>query len=143
MYTAKGDPVYAAEYGAGRSGTGNWKRRIRRTYFVSWSALQYVFSWIPGKSRTGGICTCADVAWDVLRLTPQQLRDPIQAVEKGGIPGLRLIPYRAVGQPGGMLLVAAMDSVVIGGQQVGRLVAFAPEKIGADESYQALAGGAL
>ena len=85
----------------------------------------------------------ADVAWDVLRLTPQQLRDPIQTVENGSIFGLRLIPYRAVGQAGGMLLAAAMDSVVFGGQQVGRLVAFAPEKIGADEAYQALAGGAL
>lgn len=85
----------------------------------------------------------ADVAWDILGLTPQQLRCPIETMTSGSITGLRLIPYRSVGQPGGMLLAAAMDSVVINGQSAGRLVAFAPENIGADEAYQALAGGVL
>jgi len=85
----------------------------------------------------------SDVAWDILGLTPQQLRTPIETMREAQIPGLRLIPYRAVGQPGGMLLAAAMDSVEIGGKRAGRLVAFAPDKLGTDEAYEALAGGVL
>lgn len=83
----------------------------------------------------------ADLAWDILGLSPQQLRDPIHTMQSAGIPGLRLVPYRAVGQPSGMLLAARMDRVTVGKQQVGRLVAFAPEKLVSDGAYQALAGG--
>ncbi len=85
----------------------------------------------------------SDVANKLLGLTREQLSSPIETVEKGIIPGLRLIPYRAVGQPHGMLLAARMDEVVIGKEPSGRLVAFAPQELGRNEGYQALAGGGL
>ena len=85
----------------------------------------------------------ADVAWDILGLTPSQLKNPIDTMQTAAISGLRLIPYRAVGQPGGMLLAVNMDAVWIDGQQAGKLVAFAPERLQMDGAYQALAGGLL
>lgn len=84
----------------------------------------------------------ADVARELLDLTDAQLADPIGTVASAGIPGLRLIPYRAVGQPGGMLLAVSMDGVTLDGRSCGRVVAFAPQKLG-NEGYQALAGGVL
>lgn len=83
----------------------------------------------------------SEVAWELLGITPQQLRSPLEAMASGKIPGLRLIPYRSVGCSTGMLLAAVMDEVVIDGQPSGKLVAFAPQTIGRTETYQALAGG--
>ena len=85
----------------------------------------------------------SDVANKLLGITREQLSSPIETVEKGIIPGLRLIPYRAVGQPNGMLLAARMDEVVIDKERAGTLVAFAPQELGRNEGYQALAGGGL
>lgn len=85
----------------------------------------------------------ADVAWDIFGLTPPQLKSPIDTMQSVAISGLRLIPYRAVGQPGGMLLAVQMDEVWIDGQLAGKLVAFAPDRLGLDGTYQALAGGVL
>ena len=85
----------------------------------------------------------ADVANKLLGLTKEQLSAPIETVEKGIISGLRLIPYRAVGQPHGMLLAARMDEVMIGKEKTGTLVAFAPQELGRNEGYQALTGGIL
>ena len=85
----------------------------------------------------------ADVAWDILGLTPVQLQDPIATMALGKIPGLRLIPYRAVGKPSGMLLAVKVDRVVIDGQRVGEVIAFAPEMFRGEGGYQALTGGAL
>lgn len=84
----------------------------------------------------------ADVAGQFLGLTEAQLCEPISTVEKGEIRGLRLIPYRAVGQPNGMLLAMKIDHVSINGQTAGNLVAFAPQTLGTGE-YQALTGGLL
>lgn len=81
-----------------------------------------------------------DVAHAPLDLTPEQLASPIETLSTK--PGLRLIPYRAVGQPGGMLLAFRPDRVRIGTETKHTLVAFAPHPIGAD-GYQALAGGIL
>lgn len=83
----------------------------------------------------------ADIAGKLLGLTPEQLSNPIETVENGSVSGLRLIPYRAVGQPGGMLLAVRMDAVIIGKEKAGTLVAFAPQVLGRNEGYQALAGG--
>ena len=83
----------------------------------------------------------AEVAWEMLGLTSQQLRSPLETVASGKIMGLRLIPYRSVGCSAGMLLAATMDEVMIDGQPSGLLVAFAPQTIGRTETYQALAGG--
>lgn len=85
----------------------------------------------------------AEIASDMLGLREEELRAPIETMERRRIPGLRLIPYRAVGQPGGMLLAVRMDEVIIGKQKCGGLVAFAPQALGRGEEYQALAGGIL
>lgn len=93
---------------------------------------------------TGGnvLVVGADVAWELLGLTDAQLAAPIETLTAARIPGLRLIPYRAVGQPGGMLLAIKIDSVRIGGKGCDPIVAFAPHKLG-NEGYQALAGGVI
>ena len=82
----------------------------------------------------------SDVA---LRLGISQtfIQDPIAALCSETLPGARLIPYRAVGQPGGMLLGLRFEKVQLNGKQISPLVAFAPQKIGSSEAYQALAGG--
>ena len=85
----------------------------------------------------------ADVAMTFLGLTEEALLNPITALEMQRICGLRLIPYRAVGQPNGMLLALRMDEVIIGKEKAGTLVAFAPQKIGTAEGYQALTGGVI
>lgn len=76
-------------------------------------------------------------------ISREMICDPITAMVKGNIPGARLIPYRAVGKPGGMLLMIRMDEVRLGGQTISPMVAFAPEEIGKHEGYQALAGGTV
>lgn len=82
----------------------------------------------------------AEVAWDLLGLSAKQLASPIETMLL--VPGLRLIPYRAVGQPGGMLLAIKMDEVRINDRKWDGLVAFAPQKLGS-EGYEALAGGMI
>lgn len=82
----------------------------------------------------------AEVAQALLGLTQAQLASPIETMAAAPVPGLRLIPYRAVGQPGGMLLAMRLEEVRIGEQRGPTLVAFAPQSIG-NEGYQALAGG--
>jgi len=79
----------------------------------------------------------------LLGLTEKQLQSPMDTVLSGKILGIRLIPYRAVGQPGNMLLAKRFDRVTIGNWKGSALVAFAPEQIGKGEVYQALTGGAL
>ena len=81
------------------------------------------------------------VAQRLLGLTESQLRNPVESV--GTVPGLRLISYRAVGQPGGMLLALRLPQVKIGKWQGSSLVAFAPDGLSVDGSYQALTGGCL
>lgn len=82
----------------------------------------------------------ADIARDLLGLEPAQLSSPVQTMVQAAIPGLRLIPYRAVGQAGGMLLAVKMDEVEMDGKSVDAVVAFAPQKLGTD-GFEALAGG--
>lgn len=89
----------------------------------------------------GVLVAGADIAREMLGLTEEELRSPVETMAKMERPGLRLIPYRAVGQPLGMLLAVKMDEVRIDGEESGTLVAFAPQKIGSAEGYQALAGG--
>ena len=59
----------------------------------------------------------------------------------GPIPGLRLIPYRAVGNAGGFLLAKRFADVTIGDKKQSALVAFAGEGLGNDACCQALTGG--
>jgi stage II sporulation protein GA (sporulation sigma-E factor processing peptidase) len=82
----------------------------------------------------------ADVAWELAGLTARELASPMDTLVASLQPGLRLIPYRAVGQPSGMLLGMRMDEVLMDGRKCGHIVAFAPQKLEQD-GYEALAGG--
>ena len=80
-------------------------------------------------------------AQTLLGLTRQQLRSPVETVASGAVPGLRLVPYRAVGQAAGLLVAIRLDKVRIGKWEGSSLVAFAPE--GLDGNYRALTGGTV
>lgn len=84
-----------------------------------------------------------EVAQKLTGLTEKQLRTPLETLALRPIPGLRLIPYRAVGQAGGMLLAMRFDNVKIGSRTQSAMVAFAPEGLGRGDVYQALTGGAI
>ncbi len=84
-----------------------------------------------------------EVASKLTGLTEQQLHMPLETLALGPIPGLRLIPYRAVGQCGGMLLALRFENVKIGPRTQSAIVAFAPEGLGGGSMYQALTGGVL
>lgn len=83
----------------------------------------------------------AQSAETLLGLTPAQLADPIGTLASGILPGLRLIPYRAVGVADGMLLAIRLEEVRIGKRKGEGLVAFAPEGLGGNGTYRALTGG--
>lgn len=83
----------------------------------------------------------ARVASKLVDLSDEQLSHPIETLAQGLFPGLRLIPYCAVGKPAGMLLGLSVDELKIDGKVSDSLVAFAPQRIG--NGYQALAGGVL
>ena len=80
----------------------------------------------------------ADVASRLTGLTQQQLRTPVESV--GELPGLRLIPYRSVGVSS-FLLALRLPKVKIGPWQGSTLVAFAPDFLCPEGTYQALTGG--
>ena len=77
----------------------------------------------------------------LLGLTKAQLADPVGTVASGILPGLRLVPYRAVGVAGGMLVAMRLEGVRIGNRTEDTLVAFAPEGLGGNGTYRALTGG--
>lgn len=83
----------------------------------------------------------AEIAQQLLGLTPQQLESPVSAVSDRTLPGLRLIPYRAVGQSGGLLLALRLQNVKIGAWTGSSLVAFSPNVLSREGEYQALTGG--
>jgi len=85
----------------------------------------------------------ADIARNLLGLTRQQLLSPVETVAAGAFPGLRLIPYRTVGQSTGMLAALRMDNVKIDTWQGSALVAFAPVGLDREGSYRALTGGSV
>lgn len=74
-------------------------------------------------------------------LTPQQLQHPLETLAFRPVPGLRLIPYRSVGNAGGFLLAKRFSNVTIADRKQSALVAFAAEGLGTGECYQALMGG--
>jgi len=76
-------------------------------------------------------------------LSDRQLRSPLEVMRQPPIPGLRLIPYRAVGVAGGLLLGLRLQTVRIGGRRCSLMVAFAPELFCESGEFQALAGGIL
>lgn len=85
----------------------------------------------------------AKTAASLLGLSRQQLRTPVETVASGVIQGLRLIPYRTVGQQGGMLVAIRLDQARIGNWKGSAIVAFAPDGLGEGGTYRALTGGIL
>lgn len=85
----------------------------------------------------------AEAAQTLTGLTEVQLQSPMETLALHPLPGLRLIPYRAVGRGCGMLLALRFENVKLGSRQQSALVAFAPEGLGKGQMYQALTGGAL
>lgn len=78
----------------------------------------------------------------LLGLTREQLQSPLETLASRPGQGLRLVPYRALGE-GGLLLAKRFEQVLLGHRQKPALVAFAPDRIGRGDVYQALAGGML
>lgn len=85
----------------------------------------------------------ADAAAVLTGLTRQQLESPLETLAEGKIPGLRLLPYRAVGRGSGMLLAMTFADVTIGKKRGKALVAFDPGGLGTETMYQALTGGVM
>ena len=82
-----------------------------------------------------------EVASKLTGLTEAQLRTPMETIARGAVPGLRLVPYRTVGQGGGMLLALRFENVKIGSRRQRAVVAFDPGGLGSGDMYQALTGG--
>ena len=70
----------------------------------------------------------------LIGLTPEQLKRPLETITASPLPGLRLIPYRAVGAENGLLLAMRFPSVCLGGRRGPGIVAFAPQVF--EEDYQ-------
>ena len=85
----------------------------------------------------------ADVGEELLGIPRSWFRDPVETVAKGGIPGLRLIPYHSVGNSHGMMPALRLNRAVIGKVQSRPLVAFAPEEISKGQVYRMLTGGRI
>lgn len=85
----------------------------------------------------------ADMGQKLLGLTAEQLAAPAETLASGFAPGMRLIPYRTVGQQGAMMLALRLKDVKIGSWRGNALVAFAPEPFGKQDGYQMLVGGAM
>lgn len=84
------------------------------------------------------LVVAGDVAQKLTGLSMEQLRAPLETLALRPVPGLRLIPYRAVGSSGGMLLGLRFENVKLGSRTQSAVVAFAPEGLGGGEVYQAL-----
>lgn len=76
-------------------------------------------------------------------LTLQQLSHPLETIAQHPIPGLRLIPFRTVGQGSGMMLAMTFENVILGKRKQKTLVAFSAENFDRGESFQALTGGVV
>lgn len=83
----------------------------------------------------------SEAAEELTGLTRQQLSRPLETLALRPLPGLRLVPYHAVGNSGGMLLAMRFRNVRIGQVRRDAIVAFACDGLGRGEVYQALTGG--
>ena len=83
----------------------------------------------------------AEIGESLTGLSREQFSRPVESVD--ALPGLRLIPYQAVGTNNGFLLAKKFSDVKIGSKQGSALVAFAPQRLSVDGEYQALTGGVL
>ena len=76
-------------------------------------------------------------------LTLNQIKNPIQTLSLGQLPGGKLIPYRSVGNCADMLLAKRFPGVKVGNEERSVILAFAGEGFEKGEQYQALAGGMI
>lgn len=79
------------------------------------------------------------IGWELMDLSQKELEDPAGTILKH--PGMRLIPYRAVGMEQGMLLAVRVRQAIIGNRPQSLLVAFAPDGLGQTGEFEALIGG--
>lgn len=94
----------------------------------------------PITGRSVLVVSC-ETARELTGLTREQLRHPLQTMTAAPLPGLRLIPYQAVGAENGLLLAMGVPMVEVGGRKGPGVVAFAPQEFGVE--YQAIAGGLI
>lgn len=80
----------------------------------------------------------AEIAQKLTGLDRTALGDPVAALSTR--PGLRLIPYRTIGNTG-FLLAVSIPGAKIGNRQGSAVVALSPQSLG--NRYQALTGGTL
>ena len=94
---------------------------------------------------TGGpiLVLDAKVSQQLTGLSKQQLGSPVEVMQHSPIPGLRLIPYKTIGQSNGLLLGIRIPSVRVGRWKGCLLVAFAPEVLARGAVYQMLTGGTI
>lgn len=85
----------------------------------------------------------AQAGQTLLGLSLAQLEDPIGAVASASVPGLRLLPYRSIGSPQGILAAIRLENTKIGDFRGSTVVAFAPQKLDSEGIYRALTGGNL
>ena len=115
----------------------NWQGKILRAL-----ALQDTGNTLRDPLTGESVLVCgADVGEELLHLPRSAFLNPAETLASGMLPGARLIPYRAVGQPGSMLLAIRLTNVKIGAHRTGVLVAFAPHEIAKGEAYRILTGG--
>lgn len=79
-----------------------------------------------------------EIATQLTGLNREQLRNPSKGIFS--LPGGRLIPYKTIADPSGLLLALPVKEAKIGTWKGNCLVAFAPEKLGNGE-FEALTGG--
>lgn len=85
----------------------------------------------------------ADMGLKLLGLSSGQLSTPVETLAAGLAPGMRLIPYRTIGQGNALMLALRLNDVKVGSWRGSALVAFAPECFENSGSYQMLVGGAM
>lgn len=78
------------------------------------------------------------VARQLTGLTQAELRVPLETLSRNPGMGLRLIPFRSVGNNAGMMLGMRFPEVLIGNQMKSVVVAFSPEGLGEGEIHEAL-----
>ena len=83
----------------------------------------------------------SDVGETLLGIPGWKFSDPVGTLLEAPIPGLRLLPFRTVGQAEGFMLALRLRNVKIGDRISSPMVAFSPCAIGNGEGYQMLTGG--